>query len=143
MWAKRLIGWGYATLIPDSLTPRGVDHVCDPDAQALVTPRDRVGDIGSAIAWLRAKRGIDPNRIAVLGLSHGGDAAVMATQRMYSWPGLRAAIDYYGPCVDAAEHGNIPLLVLVGGADDWGEPVERCANYGEVARPDEVFEMWT
>jgi len=143
IWSKRLIGWGYATLIPDSLTPRGVDRVCDPDAQPLVTPRDRVGDIGSAIAWLRSKRGIDPDRIAVLGLSHGGDAAVLATQRMYQWFGLRAAIDYYGPCVDSAEHGNVPLLVLVGGADDWGDPAERCAHYGQIARPDEVFEMWT
>ena len=109
IWARRLNGWGYAALIPDSLTPRGVRRVCEPELQGFVTPRDRVGDVFSALTWLQTRPEIIPNRIAVLGLSHGGAAAVTATERQYENFGLRAAVDYYGPCVDPAAHGNVPL----------------------------------
>jgi dienelactone hydrolase len=143
IWARRLTGWGYAALIPDSLTPRGVKRICEPAAQSLVTPRDRVGDVGSAVAWLRTRPEIDPGRIAVLGLSHGGATAVMATERDYASFRLRAAIDYYGPCVDPAEHGDVPLLVLAGGADDWGHPAERCLAFGQALKPGTVFKVYT
>jgi dienelactone hydrolase len=141
IWANRLNGWGYAALIPDSLSPRGVDRVCEPDLQVLVTPRDRVGDIGSAVAWLRGQKEIDPARIAVLGLSHGGAAAMLATESIYQSFQLRAAVDYYGPCVEPAAHGVVPLLVLVGAEDDWGHPARRCQAFGEALRPDQVFEL--
>jgi len=141
IWARRLNGWGYATLIPDSMTPRGVDGVCDPEAQELVTPRDRVGDVGSAVAWLRTRPEIDSGRIAVLGQSHGGATATLATQRIYAGFGLRAAINYYGPCVNPEDHGTVPLLVLVGAEDDWGHPAKRCEAYGVAVQPDEVFEI--
>jgi dienelactone hydrolase len=140
-WAKRLNGWGYATLIPDSLTPRGLRRVCEPDTQPLVTPRDRVGDVGSAVAWLRTQPRIDPDRIAVLGQSHGGATAAMATQRIYAGFKLRAAVDYYGPCVEPAAHGLVPLLVLAGDADDWGHPAIRCQAYGTAIGSEEPFEI--
>jgi dienelactone hydrolase len=141
IWAHRLNSWGYAALIPDSMTPRGVKRVCEPELQGQVTPRDRVGDVGSAIAWLRSRPQIDPARIAVLGLSHGGATAVLATERIYQDFGLRAAVDYYGPCVDPAPHGTVPLLVLVGEEDDWGHPARRCQAFGQALRPDQVFEL--
>lgn len=141
IWARRLNGWGYAAIIPDSNSPRGVARVCEPEKQALVTPLDRVGDVGSAAAWLRKQPRIDPNRIAVLGLSHGGATAELATEQIYSSFRLRAAIDYYGPCVDPAAHGTVPLLVLVGDSDDWGQPALRCQAFGAALRPDQPFEI--
>lgn len=141
IWARRLNGWGYAALIPDSMTPRGVKRVCEPSAQNLVTWWDRVGDVGSAAAWLRTRPEIDPNRIAVLGLSHGGATAVIATESVYASFGLRAAVDYYGPCVDPEAHGNVPLLVLAGANDDWGHPAQRCAAFGAALKPGQAFEM--
>ena len=141
IWARRLNGWGYAALIPDSMTPRGVKRVCEPAAQNLVTWWDRVGDVGSAAAWLRTRPQIDPHRIAVLGLSHGGATAVIATERAYAGFGLRAAVDYYGPCVDPELHGDVPLLVLVGGDDDWGHPATRCKDFGATLQPGQVFEL--
>jgi dienelactone hydrolase len=141
VWAQRLNNWGYAAVIPDSMTPRGIKRVCEPDAQGLVTWQDRVGDVGSAVAWLRTRPEIDRDRIAVLGLSHGGSTAVMATERLYAEFGLRAAIDYDGPCLDPAAHGDVPLLVLAGEADDWGHPALRCASYGKELQPGQVFEL--
>ena len=142
IWARRLNGWGYAALIPDSLTPRGVKRVCESAAQKLVTPQDRVGDVGSAVVWLRTQPEIDPARIAVLGLSHGGATAVRATEQKYAGFGLRAAIDYYGPCVDPAAHGDVPLLVLAGEADDWGHPASRCKAFGLALKPGQPFEIY-
>jgi dienelactone hydrolase len=142
-WADRLNGWGYAALIPDSMTPRGIKRVCEPDAQAYVTPRDRVGDVGSAIAWLRTKPTIEPNRIAVLGLSHGGATAVLSTDRQYAGFRLRAAIDYYGACLDPAAQGDVPLLVLAGDEDDWGHPATRCRLYESQLPPGAIFEIHT
>jgi dienelactone hydrolase len=142
-WARRLNGWGYAALIPDSMTPRGVKRVCEPDRQALVTPRDRVGDVGSAISWLRTHRDIDPGRIAVLGQSHGGATAALATQRLYEWFGLRAAIDYYGACIEPGSHGTVPLLVLAGEEDDWGHPAARCRAYEARSQPGQVVQIET
>jgi dienelactone hydrolase len=143
VWAARLNAWGYASLAPDSMTPRGVKRVCEPEAQSLVTPWDRVGDVGSAAAWLRTRPEIDPNRIAVLGLSHGGATAVLATQRYYADFKLRAAIDYDGPCVEPATHGTVPVLVLAGEADDWGHPAARCTAYARAVDGGQVVDVIT
>ena len=143
LWAARLNHWGYAALIPDSMSPRGVKRVCEPPLQPMVTPRDRVGDVGAAAAWLRTRSNIAPERIAVLGLSHGGATAVMATDRQYASIRLRAAIDYYGPCLDPLAHGDVPLLVLAGEADDWGNPALRCRLYGSELPSGAHFEIHT
>jgi dienelactone hydrolase len=142
-WAYRLNAWGYAALMPDSLTPRGVPTVCDPEDQPKVTPWDRVGDVGAAAAWLRSQPEIDPSRIAVLGLSHGGMTAALAVQTPYAGIRLRAAVDYYGPCVEPRLQGSVPLLALAGEADDWGNPAVACRAYGKALRPDQPFEIHT
>jgi dienelactone hydrolase len=143
LWADRLNAWGYAVLIPDSLAPRGVKRVCEPELQHLVTPRDRVGDVGAATAWLRARPEIDAARIAVLGESHGGATAALATAHPYREIGLRAAVDYYGACVNPAAHGTVPLLALAGEADDWGFPATRCHAYAAAVSAGQVVEIHT
>jgi dienelactone hydrolase len=142
-WAYRLNAWGYAVLMPDSMTPRGVHTVCNPTDQPKVTPLDRVGDVAASVAWLRARPEIDPVRLAVLGLSHGGVTAVLATETTYAGMRLRAAIDYHGPCQEPRLHGSVPLLVLAGEADDRGDPAARCRAYGAALGPDQPFEIHT
>jgi dienelactone hydrolase len=142
-WAYRLNGWGYAVLMPDSMTPRGVKSVCDPAEQPKVTGWDRMGDVGASATWLRTRPEIDPTRIAVLGLSHGGATAALAVQTPYAGIRLRAAVDYYGPCRNPQLHGIVPLLVLAGEADDWGDPAAKCRSYGQELRPDQPFEIHT
>jgi dienelactone hydrolase len=140
-WAYRLNAWGYAALMPDSLTPRGVQAACESVAQANVTPLDRVGDLAAAVAWLRTRPDIDPDRIAVLGLSHGGVTAVLATRTVYQGMRLRAAVDYNGSCDEPRLHGKVPLLVLAG--DDRDESAASCKEFGTQLGPGHPFELHT
>jgi len=146
IWAARLADWGYASLILDSFSSRNVYTVCEPSAQKLVTRRDRAGDALSAAMYLQHVPGIDPDRIAVMGFSHGGATAFTLTQQDFqaAAPGLiKASVDYYGACRDPSEHGTVPLLALAGEADTWGDPARRCTEFAGQLRPDQPFEVKT
>lgn len=143
-WVDRLNDWGYAVLQLDSFAARGVKSVCSPANQPLVTGVDRAGDVMSAALYLRSLPQIDGNRIGVLGESHGGGTAVTATRAQYQtlYPGLlKASVDYYGPCRDPGLHGTVPLLVLAGDADTWGNPAAGCTRFGEQLRSNQPFEI--
>lgn len=144
-WAARVVAWGYAALIPDSLTPRGRRTVCAPALQKYVTDADQAGDAIDAALWLRTRPRID-HRIAVVGFSHGGGAAVTVTRQQFQDPHpdlIRAAVDFYGPCRQPRLHGTTPLLVLAGTADTWGDPVRSCAAFGQQLRPNQPFQLVT
>lgn len=144
-WAHRALSWGYAALVPDSMTPRGHANVCAPDQQKYITAFDRSGDVIDAALWLRQQPRIDA-RIAVIGFSHGGGTAVTVTRKHFQdlHPGLlKASVDFYGPCRAPQTHGTIPLLALAGTADTWGNPAKTCAAFGARLRPDQPFQLVT
>jgi dienelactone hydrolase len=147
VWAQRLAEWNYASLIPDSYGPRGVGYNCaGPAEQRAVTPQDRAGDVVSAALWLRTRPEIDGGRIGVIGFSNGGWTAMWVTERRYQlgYPGLiKAAVSYYGNCAHPEEHGTVPLLVLVGEADDWDAPAQHCREFGQHLAAGEPFEIHT
>ncbi|HEY1934589.1 MAG TPA: dienelactone hydrolase family protein [Acetobacteraceae bacterium] len=147
VWAQRLNGWGYAALIPSSFFARGVyAGVCGSYRASLVTPQDRAGDVISAAIWLRTQPEIDGARIGVLGNSNGGRTAAVITERRYEelYPHLiKAAVDYYGACGDAAAKGTVPLLALAGEADTYGYPARACQQFGTQLQPSQVFELHT
>ena len=146
-WASRLQGWGYAALILDSFSARGISTVCAPEKQNLVMPQDRVADILSAALYLRTLPKIDGSRLAVLGQSHGGSTAAMVTQQRYErlYPGLlKASVNYYGSCGWPPEaHGTVPLLALAGEADDWGYPALSCRTMSGRMKPNQPLEVYT
>jgi dienelactone hydrolase len=117
-WSRRLQGWGYAALVLDSFSARGVATVCAPELQSHVSVQDRVADVLNAALYLRTLPKIDGSAIAVLGQSHGGSTAAMVTEQRYQreYPGLlRAAVNYYGSCGWPPEaHGTIPCSRLPG-----------------------------
>jgi dienelactone hydrolase len=144
-WAGRALSWGYAALVPDSMTPRGHANVCAPDQQQYVTGLDRSGDVIDAALWLSQQPRID-QRIAVIGFSHGGGTAVTVTRKHFQdlHPGLiKASVAFYGPCRAPQFHGTTPLLALAGTADNWGNPAETCAAFGAKLRPDQPFKLVT
>jgi dienelactone hydrolase len=80
-WVKYLNSIGWATLIVDSFTPRGlktveeIEPVCD---GARPWGLDRAGDVVAAVTYARGLKAIDSQRVALLGWSHGGWAVMDA-----------------------------------------------------------------
>ena len=146
MWADRLSGWGYGSLLLDSLTPRSTTSVCAADRQRLVTRFDRAGDVIAAARWLQAQPGVDGRRIAVLGDSHGGGtAATVANQPFVRQSGglIKGVVNYYGACRQPDLYGGVPFLALAGDEDTWGDPARTCRAYGAALPSGALFEVAT
>ena len=128
MWSDRLVSWGYVVFTVDSYTPRGHEYLCDGEK---VTPFSRALDAYGAKRLLSARSFVDPSRIAVIGMSHGG-ITVLETIKQSISEGLaikpfQAAIAFY-PLCRVPEPINTPTLILAGDKDDWF-PVEFCVQY--------------
>ena len=120
MWARRLAGWGYVVLAPDSFGPRGEKNVCA--RGNLVSGNMRVADVAGAIDFLNAQPFVRKGQIGLIGHSHGGWTTVRAVQRNFDLAqrGLKAAVAYYPACNAAFDtHVDVPLLILIGDKDDW------------------------
>ncbi|MBI5331164.1 MAG: dienelactone hydrolase family protein [Betaproteobacteria bacterium] len=131
-WADLLKAHGYASLILDSFGPRRVGEICTKFSRVSVS--QRVLDAYSALRFLGARRDIDPTRIALMGFSHGGGAALDAVEsdwvRRMSDTGLRfqASIALYPSCQgrDASQPNyRAPVMILIGDRDDW-TPASSC-----------------
>ena len=127
-WAKRLNAWGYATVIVDSFSTREVSDVCsDPDA---VSPEIRACDVFGAAAFLRKQTFVNPQRVGLIGFSHGGWTALYVAQEelpaQAQQEPLQAVVAYYPWCPSfGLKETKTPLLVLAGKKDDW-TPLDRC-----------------
>jgi dienelactone hydrolase len=122
-WAQRLVGWGYAAAIVDSLRPRHVKETCT--AGGSPRPQLRAQDAFNAAAYLRTLPDIVPGRIGVVGFSHGGSTAVF-TAFSSEVPTARggqpfaAIVAYYPGCTSApAGATSTDLLILSARDDDW------------------------
>lgn len=143
-WAQRLQAAGYVVLLPDSYGPRGIREICsikDREAVSRARPRDAYG----ALAWLQAQPYVAPKRIALLGWSHGGgtvmrsvEASSDARPAVLPRGDFRAAVAFYPGCPNVrsrkgrAWRAALPLLVLIGAADDWTSPA-ACPRFAEAA----------
>ena len=134
--ADKLGSWGYVALAVDSLGPRGIVGQCGGglfEEQAI--------DAYAALRYLSQLDDVDPAKVAVLGQSMGGAAALYAVDRtlvaQYFDQRFRAAIAYYPGhgCGFPASLMTAPTLVLLGEADDW-TPAEPCREMVAHARPD-------
>ncbi len=140
LWAQRMNDLGYAAFIVDSFTGRGIkDTVTD---QSQLSMAGDMADGLVALRLLASHPRIDRKRIAVMGFSRGGIAALYTALE----PIRRGIIDddlhfaahvplYPGcnvPYVSAHLDGA-PILMLLGGKDDY-TPAAPCVAYADALR---------
>ena len=142
-WADRLLGWGYVSLRVDSFGPRGYNGICE--NTGIVSNILRMYDAFSAKAYLSKLKYVDPQKIAVIGWSHGGWAVMAIVDGMYrdeDTNPFQAAIAFYPYC-QSLEIFDTPLLILIGEKDDWC-PADRCIKtkeYLEAESTDYEFKL--
>ena len=132
MWGEYLSTLGYAAMMVDSFTSRGVREICTVrNADRTIREAHRVGDAYAAQAYLSARLALEPARIGVLGWSHGGGAVLDAISRKPAAAApFKAAVAFYPGCRARAGradsfHPNAPTLILIGESDDW-TPAPPC-----------------
>ncbi len=124
-WMNRLQRWGYVSLLVDSFKPRGEGNICSPGKGRTIQPSRRAMDAFGAKLYLESLPYVDPNRIAVMGWSHGGMATLEAVQiHVPSSSPFQAAVAFYPLCTRMYIL-NSPLLVMIGEKDDW-TPAHKC-----------------
>lgn len=140
-WAQWLNALGVVTFVLDSFTGRGLVDVANDQSQ--LGRLAMIVDIYRALALLAKHPRIDPRRIAVMGFSRGGQAALYASvtrfQRMHLSAGaaLAAYIVFYPDCRTTYdgddEVADAPIRIFHGSADDLS-PVDSCRRYVERLR---------
>ena len=135
-WGRWLADRGYVAFVVDSYGPRKEPADCKDDPSGGGMPNTaRFDDAIGALRYLQAQPFVVPNRIASFGWSQGGEFAMSvingptldrARARGVALPrvGYAAAIAMYpGGCEDYAKELVVrPLLLLIGGSDDWTPP---------------------
>jgi dienelactone hydrolase len=140
-WSQELNGIGLATFILDSFTGRGIANTTTNQAQ--LGRFAMINDAYRALELLAKHPRIDPARIALMGFSRGGQAALYASlkrfQRMHGPEGVEFAayLPFYAPCntryIEDSEVSDKPIRLFHGTVDDY-VPVAPCRAYVEHLR---------
>ncbi len=148
--AGLLASWGYAALVVDSFSARGLKDVCGRNWPTQADAEARAHDIDATLAWLAKQPGIDAKRLGYMGYSYGGGVAMLralsdASGVPASPSAARAVVLVYPDCALADALGprlavRQPTLFAMGALDDW-TPVSRCqAVIDRVATGKELIE---
>jgi dienelactone hydrolase len=116
--AATLKAWGYVALALDSL---GGTNRCGGDAGLGAAAAMR--DAEAARRYLAARRFVVGDRIALMGWSMGGTAALVAVEGSGAGSaertGFRGIVAYYPDCGASTGVLTAPALILIGERDDW------------------------
>jgi dienelactone hydrolase len=140
-WADRLVGSGFAVLLPDSFGSRGAGSQCRTTERVTRPSAERVADALAAKAYLQSRPDISAGSVTLLGWSNGGSTVLYAVEpgrgAPDGSPDFARAIAFHPGCRIPAGRGNwharMPLLLLIGGADDW-TPAAPCESLAAAAK---------
>ena len=141
-WSRDFNSIGIAAFLLDSFSGRGILDVRTNQSQ--LDHLAMMYDAYRALDVLSKHPLIDPSRIAIMGFSKGGAAALQSSmkrfQRVYGPPNVEFAA--YLPFYPASCNWTLfeedqvsdrPIRMFHGGSDDW-VPVEPCRKYAERLR---------
>jgi dienelactone hydrolase len=150
MWGRLWAAQGYVAVLVDGFTPRGYpggfprfSYNTRPAAvnEVTVRPLDAYG----ALAWLRTRSDVLPDRIGLHGWSNGGSAALatMAASAGFGPPaslkGFTAALVFYPACrlhgkFDASGYRPYAPVRVFHGTEDEEVSYRRCRTLVERSR---------
>jgi dienelactone hydrolase len=117
-WADRLSRFGYVALAIDSFGPRGLDEDCNGGGIPYQVPDGYVG-----LRHLTTRPFVRASHVAVMGFSQGGWSVLAALEKngveQRSSEKFRAGIALYPLCRFSTGLTTVPVLVLIGDADNW------------------------
>jgi dienelactone hydrolase len=141
-WERELNVMGIATFRIDSYSGRGLTTTfADQDQFGRL---NLMFDAWRAFELLEKHPRVDPDRIALMGFSLGGQATLVAAakrfQSMYGAASGRefaAYVPFYPQCNIRYKHDDVlsqrPVRIFHGEADDWA-PIAPCRTYAEQAQ---------
>jgi dienelactone hydrolase len=147
-WADWLAARGYVALVVDSFGSRRLPGDCagDETGRGDLPNTARLDDAVGALRFLQRQPFVRAERIGVMGWSQGGVFAMAAVNGeslerarargvALPAPGFAAAVGIYpGGCPSLAHERVIrPLLILIGGDDDW-TPAPLCLEMAQNMR---------
>lgn len=138
-WVKRLNEFGVAVFMVHSFGARHIPGICSGEGEINIATV--LTDAYAALDLLAAHPRLDPERIAILGLSFGGRTALWVShqrfqERYSSGKNHFAAYLAFYPAscyiqlADETEVSGEPMRIFHGTADDW-TPIEPCRAYIE------------
>lgn len=138
MWVDQFNAMGISTFVLDGFTGRGLTGTNT--NQALLGRLNFVADIYSALEVLAKHPRIDPQRIALMGFSRGGQAALYASLKRFhsmwnkSGTDFAVYIPFYPDCATTYQDDTAlspsPIHVFGGTVDDYN-PIAKCKSYAE------------
>jgi len=140
-WVHRFNAMGISTFVIDGFTGRGLTTVGT--NQALLGRLNLILDIYRALDIVAHHSRVDPDRIALMGFSRCGQAALYASlerfHKMWNKSGVRFAgyVAFYPDCATTyLEDENVadrPIRIFHGVPDDYN-PIVTCRGYVERLR---------
>ena len=137
-WSRQLNAEGISTFAMDGFTGRGLEEVNS--NHALLGRLNFILDIYRALEAVAGHPRIDPQRIALMGFSRGGQATLYASlkrfHRMWNKSGVKFAayLPFYPDCMTSyigdTDIENRPIRIFGAALDDYN-PVAVCKAYVE------------
>jgi dienelactone hydrolase len=135
-WVRELNAMGISTLTIDGMTARGLAGVGE--NQALIGRLNFIVDIYRSLEAVAKHPRIDPSKVALMGFSRGGQAALYASvqrfQKQWNKSGIdfAAYIPFYPDCATTydgdTDTGAAPIRIFHGAPDNYN-PVASCKKY--------------